>query len=234
MRLGILNSKHDCEFWFEYLKVGNKKLNKKRKKETTLGLFTVPSTHYPAHRPTLAPPRDPPFLNRPTRATPPHFTDAWGLGVSLYIRADVWVPPLPGGSCMSGHHHRPHTESRGVRVVAELTVVGRANRPHISQLCPVLSLASPGNLPPLQGWFGDPGSREDWRGLREKLVYFPLDPLQSSRDPLVTKSTLIVSSGYLSRTGGRLPFPARRHVTTGGGIVNAPPLCPRGQAWVRP
>jgi hypothetical protein len=41
-----------------------------------------------------------------------------------------------------------------------------------------------------KGWFGDPGSREDWRGLRGKLVYFPLNPLQSSRDPLVTKSTL--------------------------------------------
>jgi hypothetical protein len=26
--------------------------------------------------------------------------------------------------------------------------------------------------------------------LRGKLVYFPLNPLQSSRDPLVTKSTL--------------------------------------------
>jgi hypothetical protein len=34
------------------------------------------------------------------------------------------------------------------------------------------------------------GSREDWRGLRGKLVHFPLNPLQSSRDPLVTKSTL--------------------------------------------
>jgi hypothetical protein len=27
--------------------------------------------------------------------------------------------------------------------------------------------------------------------LRGKLVYFPLNPLQSSRDPLVTKSTLM-------------------------------------------
>jgi hypothetical protein len=28
--------------------------------------------------------------------------------------------------------------------------------------------------------------------LKGKLVYFPLNPLQSSRDPLVTKSTLTV------------------------------------------
>jgi hypothetical protein len=42
------------------------------------------------------------------------------------------------------------------------------------------------------GLFGDRGSGEVWRGLRGKLVYFPLDPLQSSRDPLVTKSTLTV------------------------------------------
>jgi hypothetical protein len=33
--------------------------------------------------------------------------------------------------------------------------------------------------------------------LRWKLVYFPLNPLQSSQDPLVTKSTLMVSSKLL-------------------------------------
>lgn len=43
-----------------------------------------------------------------------------------------------------------------------------------------------------QGWFGDPRSQEDRRGLKKKLVYFPLNPLQFSRDLLITKSTLTV------------------------------------------
>jgi hypothetical protein len=54
----------------------------------------------------------------------------------------------------------------------------------------------------ITGWFGDPGSREDRRGLRGKLVHFPLNPLQSSWDPLVTKSTLRkLRSGRHARSG---------------------------------
>lgn len=45
-----------------------------------------------------------------------------------------------------------------------------------------------------KSWFGVHESRGDWRILRGKLVYFSLNPLQSPREPLVTKSTLKVFS----------------------------------------
>jgi hypothetical protein len=41
-----------------------------------------------------------------------------------------------------------------------------------------------------EGGQTDLGYREDWRELNEKLVYFSLNSLQSSRNPFITNSTL--------------------------------------------